>query len=292
MTENTPSQAAVRLPEQISQGLQTYIANGKLRLPMLPDVVLKVLNICEASEGDAQKLADVLHRDQTLAGHVLRVANSPLYKPRMPITSLQQAVNRLGMKQLAEIMYTVTLQNQAFKVVGYEQEINTLWRHAISTAFYTKEIARLQGYDVDKAFLWGLLHDVGKPVVLLTLTQLQREMDCPLDTETVVAAMEAFHTQVGGQLAERWALPVMVKECIMHHHDYLAAPTCAEAAMVTCLADCLSYAVMSMEIDDAAVESLSQHPVVSHLRLSPKQMEGLLGKVEEVIQVMASMSTS
>lgn len=291
MREAMPYQAEIMIPETLDTGLQTYIANGKLRLPMLPDVVLEVLNICEASNADAQQLAEVLHRDPTLAGHVLRLSNSPLYKPRMPITSLQQAISRLGMKQLAEMVYTITLQNQAFNIAGYEQEVNALWQHAVGTAFYTKAIARFQGYNVDKAFLWGLLHDVGKSVILLAISQLQPDLDEALDADVVVAAMEKFHLQAGGALAECWDLPIMVKECILYHHDYRAAPTCMEAAMITCLADVLSYAALHTERDETSLDVIRQHPVVSDLRLTPAQLDGLFEQLDEAVRVMESMAT-
>lgn len=284
-------QAEIVIPEALDQKLQTYISNGKLRLPMLPDVVMEILNICESSNGDAKKLEDVLHRDPTLAGHVLRLSHSPLYKSRMPITSLQQAIARLGMKQLAEMVYTITLENQAFKIDGFAQEVTTLWQHAIGTAFYTKSIARLQGYNVDKAFLWGLLHDVGQSVILLAISQLQSELDTVLDADMIVVAMEKFHLQAGGLLAERWKLPVIVKECILHHHHYRSAPTCMEAAMITCLADNLSYVAMNTERDEAIVDELRQHPVVSDLRLTSKQLDGLFDELDEAARVMDAMAT-
>jgi putative nucleotidyltransferase with HDIG domain len=249
---------------------------------------MEVMNLSASDDPDPRKLADLLHRDQTLAGHVLRMANSPAYKPRMPIVSLQQAVSRLGMTQLCEIAYTVSVQGCVFKVKGYENEVSALWQHTVGAGVYAKEIARTQGYDVEKAFLWGLLHDVGKPVILLALTELQRELDRRLEPSNMIAAMDEHHTQVGGQLAVCWALPVMVTESIIYHHDYRAAPTCAEAVMVTCLADYLSHHLA--DPDDFSEESVRQHPVVSHLPCSPDNLTALLDKREEVLQMIESMS--
>ncbi len=283
-------QSAVQLPAPVAQGLATYLANGKLRLPMLPTVVADIFQICEAPNSGARDIATILHRDPALAGHVLRVANSPLYRPRMPITSLQQATSRLGMAQITEIVYSVTLQNQAFQVAGYEHVVRTMWGHAVGTAWYTKAIARLQGYDADKAFLWGLLHDVGKPVILLALAQLPTELSKLLDNETVSAAMDLFHTQAGALLADRWGLPAMVKECIEHHHDPLAAVTCHEAALVTCVADTIAKAVLTGEPLEEVGSQLSQHPAVQHLGLSGAALEDLLAMSEEVQQMMATMA--
>jgi hypothetical protein len=121
----------ISLPEEFQAGLDERIEGDKLDLPILPDVVMAVMNLSTSGDADPCKLADILHRDQTLAGHVLRVANSPAYKPRMPIVSLQQAVSRLGMTQLFEIAYTVSVQSRVFNVKGYEHETRTLWQHAL-----------------------------------------------------------------------------------------------------------------------------------------------------------------
>jgi HD-like signal output (HDOD) protein len=247
------------------------------------------LNLSNSDDADPRKLAEMLHRDQTLAGHVLRIANSPAYKPRMPIVSLQQAVSRLGMIQLSEIAYTVSVKSRVFKVKGYEHGVRALWQHAVGAAVYSKEIARMLGYDIDKAFLWGLLHDVGKPVILLTLSELQKQLGGTLKLQAVISAMDGYHTQVGGLLAEHWQLPVMVKESILYHHNPLAAPTCNEAAMVTCLADCFSHHLAHP--DEFSEESIHQHPVVGYLRCSPDHLTALLAKRGEVAQVMEAMGT-
>lgn len=269
--------------------LNQRIEDGRLELPLLPDVVMEIMNLSTSDDADPHKLTDILHRDQTLAGHVLRVANSSAYKPRMPIVSLQHAVSRLGMTQLFEIAYTVSVQSRVFKVKGYEHETRALWRHALGAGVYSKEIARMQGYATEKAFLWGLLHDVGKPVILLTLTELQLELGSILKPPDVIEALDGYHTQVGGLLAARWALPAMMQESIMYHHNYLAAPTCVEVAMVTCLADYLSYHLMNP--DDFSEESVRQHPVVAHLRCSPDNITALLGKREEIVQAIEAMAS-
>jgi HD-like signal output (HDOD) protein len=147
----------------------------------------------------------------------------------------------------------------------------------------------MQGYDVEKAFLWGLLHDIGKPVILLTLIDLQLELGSILVPSAVVEAMDEYHTQIGGLLASRWELPVMVQESIMYHHDYLAAPTCVEAAMVTCLANCLSHHLMNP--DDFSEESVRQRPVITHLRCSPDNITALLAKREEIVQSVEAMTS-
>jgi HD-like signal output (HDOD) protein len=111
-----------------------------------------------------------------------------------------------------------------------------------------------------------------------------------LDADVIVAAIDKFHLQAGGLLAERWKLPVIVKECLLYHHDYRSAPTCMEAAMITCLADDLSYVAMNTERDETIVDEIRQHPVVSDLRLTPAQLDGLFAELDEAARVMEAMA--
>lgn len=288
MIESILHEDTAELSEEIQTDLMARINSGKLELPPLPDVVWQVMEISTADHIDARKLSELIHRDPSLAGHVLRIANSPAYISGMPIVSVQQAVSRLGTTILGEIAFSVSLQARIFDVEGYEGELRTLWKHAVGTAAYAKEIARMRRSNVESAFLCGLLHDIGKPIILQTVVDLQRERSWSLEPAAVSAIMEGYHTHVGSLIAEAWTLPPHVSESIAYHHDYLVAPTCTEAVMVTRLADCLSYHLMMPEIFDEA--SVRHHPVLTDLHFYPDDVETLFARREVVLQVIDSMS--
>ena len=168
-----PAQAA--LPTNLCEHLETRIASGALELPILPHVASQVLAMSTSDESNARSLAELLHRDQAIAAHVLRVANSPLYRPQVPIVSLQQAISRLGLTTLREIVITVSMQSRMFNVPSYATEARALWQHAAYTAAYASNIARRCRRNAESAFLGGLLHDVSKPVLLLALADLQTQ---------------------------------------------------------------------------------------------------------------------
>ena len=151
-----------------------------------------------------------------------------------------------------------------------------------------KEIARLRRSNVEGAFLCGLLHDTGKPVLLQTLVDIQRALGLTVDSGAVSAVMEACHTQVGNLIATEWQLPPHVTESITYHHDYLVAPMCTEAVMITRLADYLSYHLATPEVFDE--ESVRHHPILSDLNFYPDDVEALLDKRDSVLCVIQGMS--
>ena len=89
--------------EQLNQQIESAIADKTLVLPVLPQVTNNVLSLVHDADSDASSLAQLIQSDQSLASHVMRIANSAAYSPTAKMTSLQQAIARLGMQNIAEI---------------------------------------------------------------------------------------------------------------------------------------------------------------------------------------------
>jgi putative nucleotidyltransferase with HDIG domain len=281
LRESVGNPAQAILPPSLCAHLEARIASGALELPILPHVASQVLAMSTADDANARSLAELLHRDQAIAAHVLRVANSPLYRPRVPIVSLQQAISRLGLATLREIVIMVSMQSRMFNVPSYATEARALWQHAVYTAAYAREIARRCRRSVEGAFLGGLLHDVSKPVLLLALADLQAQLEEPLSPTVAATALDVYHTQVGAVLASTWALPPEVCESMVYHHNYSAAPAYPEAVMITCLADRVAYTLAQLE---PALEHLRHDPLWTQLNLYPDDVEALLGGHQAIVQ--------
>ena len=174
--------------ERLEQALVHKIEKGDVELPLLPQVASQVMSLTSGPAADAAKLSALIHQDQALAAHVLRIANSPAYMPRSPVVSLQHAVAMLGINLLSEIAFTASLKTGAFQVPGHEAEVKRLWRHALASGGFAKEVARTRRVNVESAYLCGLLHGIGKPVVLRTAATLAREQKFTLD-EAIVTSL-------------------------------------------------------------------------------------------------------
>jgi putative nucleotidyltransferase with HDIG domain len=286
MIAQMSQEVATAVPDELQADLLTYI-ESRLEIPMLPAVVWEVVALTASNDADARRLSAILHRDQALASHVLRVANSPAYKPIMPIVSLQQAVSRLGITTLGEIAFAVSLQSRIFDAPGYEAEIRLLWQHAVATAAYAKDIARRRRSNVEGAFLCGLLHDIGKPVILQALLDLHRTTGVQVTPGAVSMLLEAHHCYVGCLIAGAWTLPPHVTESILYHHAAAESLTFPEAVMVTRFADVLAYHLTMPEVCDE--DSVRHHPVVLELNLYPDEVDALLSRREAVQRFVAGM---
>ncbi|TKB72543.1 MAG: HDOD domain-containing protein [Nitrospira sp.] len=278
----------VDMPEQVEQALVERIDKDKIDLPVLPQVAGRVMALANDPDADAARLSALIHQDQALAAHVLRISNSPAYMPRTPIASLQHAVAMLGISQLSEIAVTVSLKSGAVKVPGHETELRQLWRHALASGAYAKEIARMRRYNVESAYLCGLLHTVGKPVVLRTVTAIAAEMRFTLTPGAVTAFLDGYHPRVGNLIATEWALPPQVAEAIAYYSIHEQAPTHRQEAMMTCLADRLAtYILVPDSFDDS---TLRDHSVFTDLNLYPNDIDALLSLKEKVLSLVDTMA--
>jgi putative nucleotidyltransferase with HDIG domain len=281
--------AAESVPtDPLRVALGQRLAGGELRLPLLPRVASQVIALVGNSKTDASQLAELIHRDPALAGHVLRIANSPAYIPRMPIVSLQQAVSRLGLNVVTEIAFAASVQGGVFRVPGYEPVLHQLWRHALASGALAKEIARARRLNVESAFLCGLLHAVGKPALLQLINDVAGADKVALDDARLFALLDDLHTIVGTRIAEQWGLPKPVTAAIEHYARYALAGGFRQEAMITCLADRIATHIL----DPSAFggdDRFRDTPVIAELNLYPDDVTGLLARKARVLELVSSM---
>jgi len=182
-------------------------------LPPRPEVVAEVMTLLQDPRADSKRLARLVHGDPALAAQVLRVANSPAWRGRARIVTLQQAVARLGMGALQEIVLSAAISG-VYKVKGHEELASSIWRHAIGTALFAKATARLRRENVESAFIGGLLHSVGRPVALWELMRQLKRKRMNATPAAVRTAVELGHERVGLALASSWKLPEVVQSVI------------------------------------------------------------------------------
>jgi putative nucleotidyltransferase with HDIG domain len=285
------SPACAALPEAVRAYVEQRIADGRLELPMLPHVASRILAGGLDESTAIRELSALLHRDQALAGHVLRVANSAAYARGARIQSIQQGLIRIGLAQLREIVVAVALQSRVFRADGYEDIVGGLWTHSAVAGAYAKEIARRLRFNVESAFVCGLLHDVGKPVVLTLMQDLGGDGGEAPSRRLCLEALAVYHTSVGRRLAEHWSLPDAMRESIALHHDFERAERHVQAVRITCLANLLSHLALAGDdaraYDEAGVRS---HPVCAALNLYPDDVDQLVARRAAMLEQAEAFS--
>lgn len=282
------TQSSTATTDKLEQALVQKLDRGDIELPLLPQVASQVMALAADATADAAKLSSLIHQDQALAAHVLRIANSPAYMPRSPVVSLQHAVAMLGINLLSEIAFTASLKSGAFQVPGHEDHVKLLWRHSLASGAFGKEVARMRRVNVETAYLCGLLHGIGKPVVLRTVANLAKELKAPLDKGMVEQLIEGYHTRVGTLIADKWGLPKQVTEAIAYYSDYDHAASFRQECLLTCVADRLATHLLTP--DTLSEEELREHPVFADLNLYPNDIDQLLAGKDKAMSMVNAMN--
>jgi putative nucleotidyltransferase with HDIG domain len=272
------------LPKALQDLFEAKLATGELELPFLPETASQVMSACNDEVGEPRKVADLIQRDLALSAHVLHIANSAAYAPNEPIVSLPQAVSRLGLATVCDLAVAVAIQGRVFNVSGHQVKIRELWQHSAMAGCYAKEIARLRRFNVEGAFTCGLMHDIGRPMVMLAFIDLLSGLTDKRAPYTLLqAAMDQFHARVGGLLVDQWGLPPWVKTSILHHHGYAEAQDSHEDVMCTHLADELAKWAIQPELAEEDFDF--DLPVLSDLNLYRDEVEVLLKRRSVVLDV-------
>ena len=204
-------------------------------LPVLPVVAARLLSLLDDPEVKVEDLTEIVSQDPAMASKVLKVANSAYYGFAAEIATLDHAVAVLGLNMLKSLALSVGVVDNLPK--GKQSPLlshDGLWLHSVAVATVIKELAgRIpQSAALDHLFVVGLLHDVGKIVLLhffqedyqKALEQTQAKGDSPLYlAEREIIGMG--HGEVGAMLLKRWKFPPRVVEPIMDHHRHGADPT-------------------------------------------------------------------
>jgi putative nucleotidyltransferase with HDIG domain len=263
------------ISNEIRVKVEDWLATGQLQLPVMPEASALLLSMTSSDDCTIQELSDVVQRDPLLAAHLLRIANSALYSPSYPASSLRLAIARLGILELRRVAITIACQSKIFRLRGWEAEVEELFLHSLATALYASEIAKMVRIGDEEAFLGGLLHDVGHAVVLQGLCDMEKKLQLSLPRPAMKTLADIHHTRIGGRLIEQWGLSPRLAEVIGRHHEEVKKPTASLA--IVHLADTLAYA------DPQAIEALSQDEVIASLSLGPKVLDELVAKHRQIV---------
>lgn len=267
--------------------LNRVIESGDITLPVLPEVAGKVISLSNNEDVSIQELSDLIHKDQLIAGHVLKTANSAAYGGVRNITSLQQAASRLGVKLLAEISIAVSLQSNVFVVRGYKDIIKSLWNHSLASALFGKEIARLKKLNAEGMFITGLLHSIGMPVVLQSVHKISKREDIKLSDRNINLLIKEFHLRLTKAIMTQWDLPDIIKISTEYYLNYLNAPKYANECAMTYLANRL--AIWIYDDNYISEEKILKNPVNLFLNLYPDEVQSLLEKKDEILEQVSGV---
>ncbi len=231
-SQNGFTQTSLLIPETIKPGpivnkIQTKILNEVDELPSFPENIMELIRLSKKPDVSMKELSDRIVLDPALAASVLKLSNSAGFITRKRIDSVHDAVKIIGLKNLNMILVASSARNIMSARYSAFKEI---WNHCNRAAFYARQIALQKGYAAlaEHAFLSGLLHDLGKIVLLSTTAKLvewisdfTRNREIRTSTVLEEIAIGMSHSTIGASIADKWNLPHYIIESVRHHHSPL-----------------------------------------------------------------------
>jgi putative nucleotidyltransferase with HDIG domain len=253
-------------------------------LPSLPVVVMELLSSLDQGDIDTKLLADKMSRDLALTAKTLRLANSSFYGMQRKVTTIQQAISVLGFNNVRALItaaaVTASFPAPALKLFDFQ----AFWRHSIAAALCAKALARHFHLSQESAFMAGLLHDLGR-LVLVTGFPKQYEAaiafcnaeDCyQFEAELNILAVD--HALVGFALTQHWKFPDVIQKAVAGHHGKGDTESGSLAGTVH-IADVIAHALDLSGNENDLVPPLSD-AIWSNLGVTPEILMEVLKETE------------
>ena len=190
-------------PDLVEEIRQAFY-HQEVDLPSMPELALKISHAVQSQDADFRQIATTVQADPVIAARIVQVANSAMYTGVSQVESVQNAIMRIGLQATRAIVMTVVLKNLYVPQSRLlHQRMNSYYRHSIRVGAISHALAaRLPGFDAERAFLAGLIHDIG---ILPLLIQADRRKDLNQDAELLEQVIDELGNTVGAMLLEQWA---------------------------------------------------------------------------------------
>ena len=195
-------------------------------LPVLPQVAMRITERMQSPTATIDEVSTLIKSDIGLTSKILRLANSSYYSIPNGVTDVHKALQYLGFNTVAQLVLTSSVFG-SFKTQGIRDfPLKPFWAHSFAVGLFSEITARsLQLKNPSDSFVGGLMHDMGKLILLETAPELlskiiksAQEQDSSF-ISAELALQQPTHVQLGVELAKHWNLPLTISLSIQHHHD-------------------------------------------------------------------------
>ena len=280
--------------------LQKLIQEGR-DLPTLPDVVLELRSALDDENIGERTVADIVGRDPVITGKLLRVANSVAYSGGFDVTTVNDAVRRVGLREVRGICVVLSVVD-AFAGSKGGLDLNEFWDHSAAVGRVAKILCRHvnlgNATGPEDIYVAALLHDVG----LLVLDQFfpdrlaenlhnRSQSNAPL-WKVEQDSMGINHGGVGALIIEQWALPDSIRRCVANHHtpelteqDFKPGSQLVRAAEALC-----THYGAGVNVEGPADDE--PYDALLELGLTDRAIESVLSEIEEAGVSMGGVLTA
>jgi putative nucleotidyltransferase with HDIG domain len=239
------------------------LIQGDDQLATLPDIFYKLNAAIEDPDCTFDDIGEIISIDPGLTTRLLRIVNSAFYGFSTQVETVTHALTIIGTDQLAQLVLATSVMGQFKGIPSDLIDMDSFWRHSISTGLAARSIAALSGeYNVERFFVSGLLHDIGRLVLCIKLPDETGETFKRAETSGKLLCIEEQkifgfdHAELGGELLKAWNLPDRLVESITFHHSPAKSKNHPQETAVVNLADAIAYSMKLGSSGEAVIPPL------------------------------------
>lgn len=214
------------------------------KIPPFPVIANRLIEALERKDVRTDTIGSLVTQDAVIAVRILSVANSPVYALSTPVETLPLAIRKLGLEEISRIAIAAAAaavfdvgERLAHDSVSRHQQ--AVWSHSLATARGAAWLAMQRNADVQRAYVSGLIHDVGKAVALrgLGMAVVNGRLSERPSSALVYATIEQAHVEVGNIVADAWRLGDYLAAIVAHHHDVDTSDELTKIVMLSSMVD-------------------------------------------------------
>ncbi|NUM36062.1 MAG: HDOD domain-containing protein [Candidatus Brocadiae bacterium] len=194
--------------------LNQRICQGNYTLPSIPEASLRLMNLLSDSDTSLEELEKTVGMDPILASQILKIANSCISGAIVEVTSLKNALMRLGRKHIRSIVMMLSIKASIIKSKTFLGPMKQIWSHSISSAFLKRYVAKKFKEEPEESFTVGLLHNMGKLILLSLLNEMLQESAQEISEDFLGQIYIAHHLEITKKLLSAWKISPKIIQII------------------------------------------------------------------------------
>ncbi len=213
----------------LGREVREVFSSPTYRPPLLPRSATEVLAMSRDPAASLEKIVKTLESDPMLVAKVVARVNSAAYSRTRAVRSLRDALSRLGIAGLRDVVVEAALSLRVFRAPGFQEPMERLRKHCVKVAEIARRVCYYTAVDSEYAYLCGLLHDIGVAGILIALTESDPKRK--LDQATLWPVIDRAHAEASETMARVWTFPPELLVVLANHHklvvDGQPHPLCA-----------------------------------------------------------------
>ena len=259
---------------------------GSMEIPSLPLIFTRIDEAVNNPKSSLADIGKIISEDPSLTARLLQIVNSALYNFPSKIETISRAVTIVGTQQLRDLALATSVMKLFRGIPEDLLSMEDFWRHSIACGVAARVLAtRRREANVERFFVAGILHDIGRLILFLECPDSVRPMlsRCKEKGELLnkVEGEELGfdHTATGRTALQNWKLPSSLEETVAYHHNPEAAARYPLEAALIHIADIVTHVMELGSSGERLVPPMSNQ-AWERSGLSPSELSGVMKEVD------------